>query len=358
MIKNSFKKGYLLILFVLSICLCGCSAQEVLKEFSGESGQNIVSDAEADQSTKSSSVSGADSATLASIPEFSGDAYIMLDDNIPDFDKEDYSEKAFERYSKLDSLGRCGVAYANIGQELMPTEEREAIGPVRPTGWHTVKYNCVDGKYLYNRCHLIGFQLSGENANEKNLITGTRYMNVEGMLPFENEVADYVNETNHHVLYRVTPIYEGNDLVAKGVQMEAYSVEDDGEGVCFNVFVYNNQPGIEIDYATGESCLEGKSSDKSNSEESKSDAKQKTTSQTDSANQSGTKKAAKQEKNAAENNTSETSQEYVLNTNTHKFHLPSCSSVGDMNAENKKTLVGTREELESQGYEACKRCLR
>lgn len=358
MISNRLKKVYLLIFFVLSICLCSCSAQDVLSELSSESGQNLVSDAETNQGGGNNSASGTDSATLESIPEYSGDAYITLDDNIPDFDKEDYSERAFEHYSKLDSLGRCGVAYANIGQELMPTEERESIGPVRPTGWHTVKYNCVDGKYLYNRCHLIGFQLSGENANEKNLITGTRYMNVEGMLPFENEVADYVNETNHHVLYRVTPIYEGDDLVAKGVQMEAYSVEDDGEGVCFNVFVYNNQPGIEIDYATGESSLEGKTSDKSNSEESKSNAKQKMDSQTDSANQSGTKKAVKQQNNAAENNTSETSQEYILNTNTHKFHLPSCSSVGDMKTGNKETFVGTREELESQGYEACQRCLK
>ena len=194
-------------------------------------------------------------AELDDIPAFSGDAYIALNNNKPAFSKKERTTKVFERYSSLDSLGRCGVAYANICKKLMPDEQRKAIGPVKPSGWHTVKYNCVDGKYLYNRCHLIGFQLAGENANEKNLITGTRYLNVDGMLPFENEVADYVKETNHHVLYRVTPHFEGDDLVAKGVQMEAYSVEDKGKGVSFNVFVYNSQPGVTIDYATGASHL-------------------------------------------------------------------------------------------------------
>lgn len=197
-------------------------------------------------------------AELDDISPFSGDAYIALNNNKPAFSKKERTTKVFERYSSLDSLGRCGVAYANICKKLMPDEQRKAIGPVKPSGWHTVKYNCVDGKYLYNRCHLIGFQLAGENANEKNLITGTRYLNVDGMLPFENEVADYVKETNHHVLYRVTPYFEGDDLVAKGVQMEAYSVEDKGKGVSFNVFVYNSQPGVAIDYATGESHLKRK----------------------------------------------------------------------------------------------------
>ena len=164
-------------------------------------------------------------------------------------------EPSFEEYSDLDELGRCGAAYANIGQDLMPTQKRGDISRVKPTGWRSVKYDIVDGKHLYNRCHLIGYQLTAENANEKNLITGTRYMNVDGMLPFENMVADYIKETDNHVLYRVTPIFDGNDLVAQGVQMEACSVEDDGEGICFNVFVYNVQPGIEIDYATGESWL-------------------------------------------------------------------------------------------------------
>lgn len=193
--------------------------------------------------------------SLEDIPEYSGEPYIVLNGNEPDFSEDDLTEEAFETYSELDSLGRCGTAYANICVEIMPTEERGSIGQVKPTGWHTVKYDIVDGKYLYNRCHLIGYQLSGENANEKNLITGTRYMNVEGMLPFENMVADYVEETQNHVLYRVTPIFEGENLLANGIQMEAISVEDQGEGILFNVYVYNVQPGISIDYLTGESSL-------------------------------------------------------------------------------------------------------
>lgn len=193
---------------------------------------------------------------LANIPPFAGEAYVVLNENLPDFTAEEKeSLEAFEYYSELDALGRCGAAYANICQELMPTEERGAIGQIQPSGWKFVKYDIVDGKYLYNRCHLIGYQLAGENANEKNLITGTRYFNVTGMLPFENRVADYVRQTKHHVLYRVTPVYRGGDPVAAGVRMEAYSVEDGGKGVCFHVFVYNCQPGIEIDYATGESRL-------------------------------------------------------------------------------------------------------
>lgn len=191
--------------------------------------------------------------TLDSIPEYSGQPYVTLNGNKPDFHPGDMTDEPFEYYSDLDLWGRCGVAYANICEEIMPTEPRGEIGQVKPTGWHTVKYDCVDGKYLYNRCHLIGYQLAGENANEKNLITGTRYMNVEGMLPFENMVDDYVDETGNHVLYRVTPVFNGMELVARGVQMEALSVEDDGEGICFNVYVYNVQPGVTIDYATGES---------------------------------------------------------------------------------------------------------
>lgn len=181
--------------------------------------------------------------------------YTVLNNNIPEFDETVLSETSFEQYSELDALGRCGAAMACIGTDLMPTEERGAIGPVKPTGWHTVKYDCVDGKYLYNRCHLIGFQLTGENANERNLITGTRFMNVEGMLPFENMVADFIKKTGYHVLYRVTPVFEGNNLLAEGVRIEAKSVEDDGDGICLYVFVYNIQPGVELDYSTGKSRL-------------------------------------------------------------------------------------------------------
>ncbi len=187
------------------------------------------------------------------IPEYSGNPYVELNGNLPYFTDEELSTTAFELYSELDSLGRCGAGYANICKEIMPTEERGSIGMVKPTGWHTVKYDCITDRYLYNRCHLIGYQLAGENANEKNLITGTRYLNVDGMLPFENEVADYVNDTDNHVLYRVTPVFSGNNLLASGVIIEAKSVEDNGAGVQFNVYCYNVQPGISIDYTTGES---------------------------------------------------------------------------------------------------------
>ena len=191
--------------------------------------------------------------SIADIPEYTDKIYININNNVPYFEENDYTIESFERYSNLDSLGRCGVAFANISKETMPLEgdERGSISSVKPTGWEQAKY---DGEYLYNRCHLIGYQLSDENANELNLITGTRYFNVEGMLPFENKVADYINENvNNHVLYRVTPVFDGNNLLATGVEMEAYSVEDNGQGICFNVFVYNVQPGVTIDYATGES---------------------------------------------------------------------------------------------------------
>ena len=190
------------------------------------------------------------------VPAFSGMPYVILSDNQPLFDEDDITAVSYEYYSELDSLGRCGYTMACIGKDIMPTEGRESISQVKPTGWKQKKYDFVDGGNLYNRCHLIGFQLTGENANERNLITGTRYMNTEGMLPFENMVADYIKETGNHVLYRVTPIFQGDELVARGVQMEAYSVEDSGEGICFHVYVYNNQPGVTIDYATGHNWLE------------------------------------------------------------------------------------------------------
>jgi DNA-entry nuclease len=191
--------------------------------------------------------------TIDNVPEYNGNAYVVLNNNNPSFDKEDINTTSFETYSELDELGRCGVVFVNVGTDLMPTKERGSIGQVKPSGWQTVKYNNVDGKYLYNRCHLIGYQLTAENANKENLITGTRYLNIEGMLPFENMVADYVKETKNHVLYRVTPMFKGDNLVASGVQMEGYSVEDKGEGICFNVYVYNVQPGIKIDYKNGKS---------------------------------------------------------------------------------------------------------
>ena len=254
------------------------------------------------------------SVDLAAIPDYSGQPYVTLEENQPDFTLEDFTLDPFETYSRLDYLGRCGPAYANVCIDTMPTEERESISEVEPTGWVNHPYDFVDGEYLYNRCHLIGFQLTGENANERNLITGTRYMNVEGMLPFENLVADYVASTGNHVLYRVSPVFEGDNLVASGVQMEAISVEDEGEGVCFNVYVYNVQPGVVIDYATGENRL-------------------------DEAALSGGEV-----------------HQYVLNTNSRRFHLPDCPSVADTKPENRQDYEGTRELLIAQGYQPCGSC--
>lgn len=219
-----------------ALAMTGCSAEDALDALN--------------QAEKLFSIEG-ETVTVEELPEYDGHPYIAVNDNMPDFDEDDLTEDSFEMYSDLDSLGRCGVCYANVGQDLMPTEKRGSIGSVKPTGWVTSKYDFVDGKYLYNRCHLLGYQLTAENANERNLITGTRYMNTEGMLPFENLVADYVRESGGHVLYRVTPVFYGDELVARGVQMEGFSVEDKGASVCFNVFVYNVQPGVTIDYADG-----------------------------------------------------------------------------------------------------------
>lgn len=276
---------------------------------------------------------------LLALPDFTGEPYVILNNNVPGFtDEERESKEPFEQYSELDALGRCQRAYANICQELMPEEERGTIGQIKPSGWQLVKYDIVDGKYLYNRCHLIGYQLAGENANEKNLITGTRYLNITGMLPFENMVADYVKQTNHHVLYRVTPIYDGDNLVAKGVQMEAYSVEDEGAGICFHVFVYNSQPGIEIDYATGENwILEDISATEEGTE-----------------NDEAFSISKKETENTTEN--SEGEHIYIINRNTGKFHLPTCDSVNDMKESNKIEVSCDREEIISDGYAPCKRC--
>lgn len=261
------------------------------------------------------------SVSLEEVPAYSGSPYVELDGNQPGFSLEERTTDSFETYSTLDALGRCGPAYACIGQDLMPTEDRESISSVRPTGWVQAEYDFVEGGSLYNRCHLIGFQLTGENANEENLITGTRYMNVEGMLPFENMVADYIKETGNHVLYRAAPIFEGENLVASGVVMEALSVEDEGEGVCFHVYVYNVQPGVEIDYATGESWETG-----------------------DSAF------------SALESQAEEQKRDYVLNTSSKKFHRPDCPSVDSMSEKNRQEYHGTREELIAQGYEPCGSC--
>lgn len=250
--------------------------------------------------------------------------YIKVNGNVPRFSEEEKkTAAAFENYSDLDALGRCGVAFACVGKETMPTEERGPIGSIKPSGWHSVKYDFVDGKYLYNRCHLIGYQLTAENANEKNLITGTRYLNTKGMLQFENMVADYVKETGNHVLYRVTPVFEGKNLVASGVYMEAYSVEDDGDGICFYVYVFNRQPGVKIDYLTGDSVADG------------------------------TVESASGETTSAEKEETKT---YVLNISNGKFHLPDCDSVKKMKEENKQIMKCKRSELINAGYSPCGSC--
>ena len=265
-------------------------------------------------------------ADLSVIPPFDGTAYVIINDNVPYFTDAELTTTSFETYSQLDALGRCGVAYANIGTDLMPTEKRGSIGQVKPTGWHSDKYDFVDGKYLYNRCHLIGYQLTAENANTRNLITGTRYLNVEGMLPFENMVADYIKETGNHVLYRVTPVFQGDNLLADGVQMEAMSVEDKGEGILFNVYCYNAQPGVYIDYATGENQLAEESAQGGTGD----------LPATDSAGTVG--------------------MTYILNTNTQKFHDPNCPGVAQMRDENRQEYTGSRDDLIAMGYEPCKQC--
>lgn len=287
----------------------------------------------------------------ADVPAYSGKPYTAVNNNEPYFTSDNLTTEAFENYSELDALGRCGVAYANVCLETMPTEKRGSISEVKPTGWHSVKYDNVDGKSLYNRCHLIGYQLTAENANQQNLITGTRYLNVDGMLPFENMVADYVKETDNHVLYRVTPIFTGDNLVADGVLMEGYSVEDEGDGICFCVYAYNVQPGITIDYATGDSWL---SSEQGNSDSSSGGNSAVSQS---AADKSGTQQAAVQTESVKETSAPvSTGTEYILNTNTKKFHYPSCSSVKQMKASNKKEYTGSRDDLIAQGYDPCKKC--
>ena len=255
--------------------------------------------------------------SLSDLPGYAGAPYVVLQDNVPSFsDKEKETRDCFESYADLDFLGRCGVAFACVGRDLMPTEKRGAIGQVKPSGWQTVKFDFVDGKYLYNRCHLIGYQLSGENANEKNLITGTRYLNVEGMLPFENMVADFVKETGQHVLYRVTPVFLDDDLVARGVEIEAFSLEDQGEAVSFHVYCYNVQPGVVIDYATGQSHA-GNTTDGGES----------------------------------------TEQTYVLNLSSKKIHLPDCDYAKQISAKNRKEVSALLEDLLRDGYTCCHNCL-
>ncbi len=259
------------------------------------------------------------------IPPYNGEPSVPIHGNKPLFTEEELIPVSFEKYSELDELGRCGVAFACVGLDLMPTEERGSIGEIHPSGWHTVKYEGIDGNYLYNRCHLIAHSLTGEDANERNLITGTRYMNKDGMNPYEILVTDYIRETGNHVLYRVRPIFEGTNLVASGVTMEARSIEDDE--ICFFVYCYNVQPGVEIDYATGESTgpeYTGEALDEGKSETEEIQIPEDTT--------------------------------YVLNTNTMRFHYPDCDSVREMSEKNRLPVNSSREELIEDGYKPCGNC--
>lgn len=294
--------------------------------------------------------------SLADIPAYDGNPYVYVNGGEPSFgDEERAAAPGTESYGEPDALGRCTAVFAVVGTETMPDEERGSIGEVKPTGWQMAKYEFVDGKYLYNRCHLLGFQLTGENANERNLITGTRYLNVEGMLPFENAVADYVRSTGNHVLMAVTPLFEGDELVARGVAMMAESVEDGGDGVSFNVFCYNVQPGVAIDYATGDNRLDGTIEgtplpDVSGSKDGTASGTSGAAPSAEAASDSGKSTEEPDE------GTAKGIAEYVLNTNSKKFHVPSCSSVDQMSAKNRQDVEDTRENILGQGYDPCKRC--
>lgn len=316
------------LLLILSVCLTSCGNQgqtDSGKDSNTQSGTKVAAE---DHSAEEKGSESESYVTVDDVPAYSGEPYVEVNDNQPEFTEEELTTVSYEDYSELDELGRCQSAEACIGQDLMPTEARESISSVKPTGWKNKSYDTVDGGYVYNRCHLIGFQLTGENANEENLITGTRYMNVEGMLPFEDEVAAYIKETDNHVMYRVTPVFEGDDLVASGVQMQAESVEDDGVGISFNVYVYNVQPYVVIDYKTGENWEgdeiaepEGKWADGTEAEPS--DTKE---------------------------------QMYILNKNTKKFHKPECSGAKKIKAKNKGEYTGSRQTLIDEGYEPCGNC--
>ena len=316
------------LLLILSVCLTSCGNQgqtDSGKDSNTQSGTKVAAE---DHSAEEKGSDSESYVTVDDVPAYSGEPYVEVNDNQPEFTEEELTTVSYEDYSELDELGRCQTAEACIGQDLMPTEARESISSVKPTGWKNKSYDTVDGGYVYNRCHLIGFQLTGENANEENLITGTRYMNVEGMLPFEDEVAAYIVETDNHVMYRVTPVFEGDDLVASGVQMQAESVEDDGVGISFNVYVYNVQPYVVIDYKTGENWEgdeiaepEGKWADGTEAEPS--DTKE---------------------------------QMYILNKNTKKFHKPECSGAKKIKVKNKGEYTGSRQTLIDEGYEPCGNC--
>lgn len=316
----------LLLALVMAFSLAACSTVD---NDTGNRQVIFTDDTSSENNTEENTVESVTTdEIIETILEYSGEPWVIINDNKPNFTSEDSTDFGTEIYSPLDDLGRCGVAYAVIGIDTMPTEDRGNISSVKPTGWHS------NAAANWNRCHLIGFQLAGENANELNLITGTRYLNIDGMLPFENMVADYVKETNNHVMYKVTPVYTGNNLVADGVYMEAYSIEDSGEGIEFNVYCFNVAPGVVIDYLTGDSYEEGSSSDESKS--------------------TGT--GLLPSTGNVEISTSNTDRTYILNTSSLKIHDERCSSVAKISDTNKQTYTGNIEDLLNSGYTICGIC--
>ena len=342
--KQKWLISVLSVFLVFMLFLSGCSG-----EYTENKGEESLPPQEASENTESKlpsdsiddvtpelEESGSDDSKRSDdfvIPVYTGTEVVQINDNVPSFQVVTASTEDYVKFSEQDSLGRCGVAEGYIGPNILPTEERGSIGMIKPSGWHTVKYSFIDGKYLYNRCHLIAYELCGVNDDTRNLITGTRHLNLDGMLNIEDQVCWYVRNSGNHVKYRVTPWYEGNNLVATGVQIEARSVEDDGAGICLNVFCFNVQPGVVIDYSTGESYAETVSDDQPSAEITRNVIEPEPDTFTPSDGVT-----------------------YVLNTNTYRFHLHDCQSVQDMKEKNRQEFFGTREELIEDGYVPCGRC--
>ena len=332
-----FKNSLIMMLGVL-LCLSGLISCSITIDLSTDTNGQVIENSNDTNSSTQNTTADSSNITIDNIPAYSGDDYIILNNNIPNFSESDLTTTSFEEYAPLDDLGRCGVAYSNIGTDIMPTEKRESISSVKPSGWHSVKYDIVEGKYLYNRSHLIGYQLTAENANDRNLITGTRYFNATLMLPYENMVADYIKETNNHVLYRVTPVFEGNNLVATGVQMEAKSVEDNGEGIEFNVFVYNVQPGITIDYATGDSALSGEEI-------------------TNTSSSSNSNNTSNNSSNTTSSNNTTSTEEIIIRGNSKSkiYHCPGQRDYENMADSDYLVNFNSEEEAISAGYRKASR---
>lgn len=332
-----FKNSLIMMLGVL-LCLSGLISCSITIDLSTDNNGQVIENSNDTNSSTQNTTADSSNITIDNIPAYSGEDYIILNNNIPNFSESDLTTTSFEEYAPLDDLGRCGVAYSNIGTDIMPTEKRESISSVKPSGWHSVKYDIVEGKYLYNRSHLIGYQLTAENANDRNLITGTRYFNATLMLPYENMVADYIKETNNHVLYRVTPVFEGNNLVATGVQMEAKSVEDNGEGIEFNVFVYNVQPGITIDYATGDSALSGEEI-------------------TNTSSSSNSNNTSNNSSNTTSSNNTTSTEEIIIRGNSKSkiYHCPGQRDYENMADSDYLVNFNSEEEAISAGYRKASR---